>query len=420
MPSEKRRSNVIENSNAANDKKQRFSASLLFKPNIDSSKSKADGQSSSATSSDNDDDLELHPIPKLSIKRTLNRDSNLSEFRIENKKNENESEVSVDENLEDENEADAEESEDFSNQDDVDVGEEDSEIDGYDEDDERENDTGLNNESQSDDENHSSDKDVNNEPENDTSHNIESIQSKQNILKLKLKQLAETTILKTNKETSSAPSPRRGRPPKIKDSTDKYLNETSDDQSNIKIKGKRGRKPGYRKYPEGYLNPKCSMSKTPRSITSYFLFCQVNRPLIAEKNPDLKLRAIQRILSEQWNKLTDKERLVWRQKAVKLSKKGSKGMISTGIGVQTQNKSISKKINYDNLSDLKSEGKAVEILPVNEKAIKTLPFPASLANFEEDCKPVDLAAYLSILGESMTQFGNNILKLHEVFLLKIT
>ena len=53
------------------------------------------------------------------------------------------------------------------------------------------------------------------------------------------------------------------------------MNETSDDQSNIKIKGKRGRKPGYRKYPEGYLNPKCSMSKTPRSITSYFLFCQV-------------------------------------------------------------------------------------------------------------------------------------------------
>ena len=192
-----------------------------------------------------------------------------------------------------------------------------------------------------------------------------------------------------------------------------------------KMKGKRGRKPGYRKYPEGNLKPKMS-SKTPRSITSYFLFCQVNRPKIAEKYPELKLRAIQRILSEQWNKLTDKERLIWRQKAVKLGKKGSKGMISTGIVPQVQIKSL-KKIDIEStLKPIDShhlinivEKRVIEAVPppppVQEKKIvKTLPIPQNLSNFVEDCKPIDLAAHLNLIGESMTQFGNKILKSQEV------
>lgn len=183
-----------------------------------------------------------------------------------------------------------------------------------------------------------------------------------------------------------------------------------------------GRKAGYRKYPEGQLKPSKLMSKTPRSITSYFLFSQMNRPKIAEKNPELRLRAIQRIVSEQWNKLTDKERLIWRQKAVKLRKKGSKGMISTGIVPQAQNKPIkkipiietTKIIEVKNKQLVKTANIVEEVRNVEEKTVKMLPLPPNLVNFVEDCKPIDIAAYLSVIGESMNKLGNKMLKPKEV------
>lgn len=133
-----------------------------------------------------------------------------------------------------------------------------------------------------------------------------------------------------------------------------------------------------------------------------------------------ELRAQQRIVAEMWNKLTDKERLIWRQKAIKMRKKGSKGMISTGVVSQNQIKQTSKSIKAvlkNSLNTTKTEH--VDVVNtassslIEENQIKTIPLPSKLVNFIEDSKPIDIAAYLSILGESMTNIGTR-LKQQEV------
>ena len=133
-----------------------------------------------------------------------------------------------------------------------------------------------------------------------------------------------------------------------------------------------------------------------------------------------ELRAQQRIVAEMWNKLTDKERLIWRQKAIKMRKKGSKGMISTGVVSQNQIKQTSKSIKAvlkNSANNTKTEH--VDVVNtassslIEENQIKTIPLPSKLVSFIEDSKPIDIAAYLSILGESMTNIGTR-LKQQEV------
>jgi hypothetical protein len=382
MATNKRKLNEING-----DKKQRSSL-LLFKPNVE----KITCADENILDSNNDE----HKIPKFSIKRTVNRDSNLSEFKIKTKTEDSEGEEEEDDENDDEtneNMEDDEENEDLSLDEEID-----------DENEKSEESIDSNEESS-----------VGSSVNREISHSIELIQSKQNLLKLKLKNLAgNPDTITTTSTTESSSTPKRSLPVKTREP------ENEDDRSIfLKMKGKRGRKPGYRKYAEGDLKQKLS-SKTPRSITSYFLFCQVNRLKIAEKNPELKLRAIQRILSEQWNKLTDKERLIWRQKAVKLGKKGSKGMISTGVTPQVQQKPL-KKINLEStIKPIENPSNFVdnpETAPLvqERKKVKMLSLPQNLINFVEDCKPIDLAAHLSLIGESMTQFGNKILKSQEVF-----
>ncbi len=118
------------------------------------------------------------------------------------------------------------------------------------------------------------------------------------------------------------------------------------------------------------------------------------------------LRAQRRVVADMWSKLTDNERLMWRQKAMKLQKKGSKGMISTGAA-STQYQYVSKKaLDTLNATDV---DKSHISEPRNTPTV-----PDHLKHFAEDCTPFDLAAHFLLLGESITTIGTR-LREHEVF-----
>jgi hypothetical protein len=102
-----------------------------------------------------------------------------------------------------------------------------------------------------------------------------------------------------------------------------------------------------------------------------------------------------------WSKLTDKERLMWRQKAMKLQKKGSKGMISTGS--QYVPKKALEPLNT-------TTGEKIE----TKQTSNTPAIPENLRHFCDDCNPLDLAAHLALLGESITTIGTR-LREHEVW-----
>jgi len=58
------------------------------------------------------------------------------------------------------------------------------------------------------------------------------------------------------------------------------------------------------------LGPLCfAFSEGPkRPLSSYMLFVQKERPVIVEKNPDLKFTDIGKLLGAQWAKLTEEEK----------------------------------------------------------------------------------------------------------------
>ena len=54
-----------------------------------------------------------------------------------------------------------------------------------------------------------------------------------------------------------------------------------------------------------------------RAMNAYFLFANENRNKIQSQNPDLKITEISKILSENYKKLSDKERKVYEDKNAK-------------------------------------------------------------------------------------------------------
>jgi hypothetical protein len=91
-----------------------------------------------------------------------------------------------------------------------------------------------------------------------------------------------------------------------------------------------------------------------------------------------------------WLKLSEKEKLIWRQKAKKLKQRGSKGLISTGKTKATAEKSTRKKAS-----------KSADPTQRKEKTTKLTHFESSIENY----RPIDIAAHFSLIGESMIEIG---------------
>ena len=138
-----------------------------------------------------------------------------------------------------------------------------------------------------------------------------------------------------------------------------------------------------------------------------------------------------------WNKLTDKERLIWRQKAIKLRKKGSKGMISTGFVPKQKpisqtvtprylNKVQAQPYRISNNSDASYNSSTISTIvhkkevhvpvkgaqPQENGAIKVNATNTSVKSVSDN-KPIDVASYLALLGDSLQLIGDR-LREHEV------
>ena len=89
------------------------------------------------------------------------------------------------------------------------------------------------------------------------------------------------------------------------------------------------------------------------------------------------------MLAEMWLKLSEKEKQVWRQKVIKMKRKGTKGMISTGT---------------------KSSWKPGVAKIRKEKEPRSSISESVLTQFE-DMKPIDIAAHFCLLGENLIKIG---------------
>lgn len=122
-------------------------------------------------------------------------------------------------------------------------------------------------------------------------------------------------------------------------------------------------------------------------FTAYQLWCQENRKFVITDMPGLDLASVNRRLGEVWKALPDKEKLNWRRKAKNLSCKNST-LLNTGVKLleTEKGKFINKQSNVK-LDEVSSSKEA-------HKPVGT--------------SPLDVAAHLKLLGESLSIIGHRL------------
>uniref|UniRef100_A0A224Z9A7 Sox4 n=1 Tax=Rhipicephalus zambeziensis TaxID=60191 RepID=A0A224Z9A7_9ACAR len=157
-------------------------------------------------------------------------------------------------------------------------------------------------------------------------------------------------------------------------------------------------------------------------MTAYMLWCQEYRRKIVRDNPDLDFVSISKKLGEAWKMLPEKEKIAWRRKAKVPASKGSM-LISTGrpsnTAVSTPATTSAPSTTPAAAPHGRASGGATKVAAA---AVAVTP-ATTLVSAQEDARamastgegprslgigPVDVAAHLKLLGESLSTIGQRL------------
>ncbi|XP_073500401.1 HMG domain-containing protein 4 [Phyllobates terribilis] len=135
-----------------------------------------------------------------------------------------------------------------------------------------------------------------------------------------------------------------------------------------------------------------------KNMSAYQVFSKEYRGSIIAEHPGIDFGELSKKLAEVWKQLPEKDKLVWKQKAQYLQHKQIKAEATTVKRKSSPSESSSK--NKGSSSGLSS--------PPHKKS------PSSLLSFSSspakvpDTEPIDLAAHLQLLGESLSLIGHRL------------
>ncbi|XP_060562971.1 HMG box-containing protein 4-like [Ruditapes philippinarum] len=147
-------------------------------------------------------------------------------------------------------------------------------------------------------------------------------------------------------------------------------------------------------------------TKKKRAPTAYMLWCTANRQRLVNDNPGIDFSTISKTLGEMWSTLSEKDKMVWKRKAKKAAGKGST-LITTGKanvpkipGSQTvttaRQMAVMSQKNAPTLAQALLSAKNVKQQPIEDMSTPVKGF---------GMEPVDVAAHLKIVGESLSIIG---------------
>jgi len=142
--------------------------------------------------------------------------------------------------------------------------------------------------------------------------------------------------------------------------------------------------------------------KKKRPLTAYMLWGNTVRPTVISQNPGIDFATISRRLGEIWQSLPEKEKMAWKGKAKRLANKsGAGGMVSSGKYAKVYSRKGTK-------------GRPGSSTP-NTAASPPVTNPITSPHIPESpeqymykvvgTSPVDAAAHLKLLGESLSIIG---------------
>lgn len=134
-----------------------------------------------------------------------------------------------------------------------------------------------------------------------------------------------------------------------------------------------------------------------KNMSAYQVFCKEYRVTIVADHPGIDFGELSKKLAEVWKQLPEKDKLIWKQKAQYLQHKQNKAEATT-----VKRKASSAE------GTMKVRASSVGILsPQKKSPPTTMLLPASPAKAPET-EPIDVAAHLQLLGESLSLIGHRL------------
>ncbi|XP_008946563.1 PREDICTED: HMG domain-containing protein 4, partial [Merops nubicus] len=134
-----------------------------------------------------------------------------------------------------------------------------------------------------------------------------------------------------------------------------------------------------------------------KNMSAYQVFCKEYRTTIVSEHPGIDFGELSKKLAEVWNQLPEKDKLIWKQKAQYLQHKQNKAEATT-----VKRKASSS----DGAPKIKASPTGVTS-PQKKSPTSTVVVPSSPAKVPET-DPIDVAAHLQLLGESLSLIGHRL------------
>ncbi|NWS22888.1 HMGX4 protein, partial [Pachyramphus minor] len=134
-----------------------------------------------------------------------------------------------------------------------------------------------------------------------------------------------------------------------------------------------------------------------KNMSAYQVFCKEYRTTIVSEHPGIDFGELSKKLAEVWKQLPEKDKLIWKQKAQYLQHKQNKAEATT-----VKRKASSS----DGAPKMKASPTGV-ISPHKKSPTSTMVVPSSPAKAPET-DPIDVAAHLQLLGESLSLIGHRL------------
>ncbi|XP_073448718.1 HMG domain-containing protein 4 isoform X2 [Aquarana catesbeiana] len=156
-------------------------------------------------------------------------------------------------------------------------------------------------------------------------------------------------------------------------------------------------------HPEGATEKKKKKEEVEKpkkkNMSAYQVFSKEYRSSIIAEHPGIDFGELSKKLAEVWKQLPEKDKLVWKQKAQYLQHKQNKAEATTVKRKSSPTESSSKSKGSSSTSGLHS--------PHKKSSSSTQSFSSSPAKVP-DTEPIDVAAHLQLLGESLSLIGHRL------------
>ncbi|XP_043824268.1 HMG domain-containing protein 4 isoform X2 [Dromiciops gliroides] len=135
-----------------------------------------------------------------------------------------------------------------------------------------------------------------------------------------------------------------------------------------------------------------------KNMSAYQVFCKEYRVTIVAEHPGIDFGELSKKLAEVWKQLPEKDKLVWKQKAQYLQHKQNKAEATT----------VKRKAAAGSEGAVRVKAAPAGVMSPHKKSPSSTVVLSSSPAKVPDTDPIDVAAHLQLLGESLSLIGHRL------------